>query len=99
MNLPSLTLQGKPGGSASMVFEQVEPQLPEGWRWMEPEWQVGGTAGRERARSLPPSILQLIRTCSTTFGFLVGCPKVQLSPTPMRHTASVRHPSAPAGRF
>ncbi|EFJ42345.1 hypothetical protein VOLCADRAFT_97625 [Volvox carteri f. nagariensis] len=32
--------QGKPGGSASMVFEQVVPQLPRGWRWMEEDWQV-----------------------------------------------------------
>ncbi|GLI62684.1 hypothetical protein VaNZ11_005360 [Volvox africanus] len=32
--------QGKPGGSASMVFEQVVPQLPPGWRWLEDDWQV-----------------------------------------------------------
>ncbi|GIL48686.1 hypothetical protein Vafri_5151 [Volvox africanus] len=32
--------QGKPGGSASMVFEQVVPQLPSGWRWLEDDWQV-----------------------------------------------------------
>ncbi|GFR46751.1 hypothetical protein Agub_g8376, partial [Astrephomene gubernaculifera] len=32
--------QGKPGGSASMAFEQVVPVLPRGWRWLEEEWQV-----------------------------------------------------------
>ncbi|KXZ54073.1 hypothetical protein GPECTOR_5g18 [Gonium pectorale] len=32
--------QGKPGGSASMVFDQVVPLLPHGWRWVEDEWQI-----------------------------------------------------------
>eukprot|EP00198_Chlamydomonas_reinhardtii_P012175 XP_001701512.1 predicted protein [Chlamydomonas reinhardtii] len=31
---------GKPGGTASMVWEQVVPQLPAGWRWVEDEWQI-----------------------------------------------------------
>lgn len=37
---------GKPGGSASMVFEQVEPVLPHGWKWLEERWEVdmGGRA-------------------------------------------------------
>jgi len=32
--------KGLPGGSASMVFEQVEPPLPPGYRWLEDEWQL-----------------------------------------------------------
>ncbi|KAG2431841.1 hypothetical protein HXX76_009334 [Chlamydomonas incerta] len=32
--------QGKPGGTASMVWEQVVPLLPVGWRWVEDEWQI-----------------------------------------------------------